>query len=85
MLLPPLSPSFPLVVPARHGRDMNPEQQTPVPSPCISLCEMAPDTGLCRGCLRTIDEIIAWGSATDDDKRAVWQEIRRREATLGFD
>ena len=32
---------------------------TPVPSPCISLCEIAPDTGLCRGCLRTIDEIIA--------------------------
>jgi predicted Fe-S protein YdhL (DUF1289 family) len=57
----------------------------PVPSPCISLCEMAPDTGLCRGCLRNIDEIIAWGSADDDYKRAVWQEIRRREASLGFD
>jgi predicted Fe-S protein YdhL (DUF1289 family) len=64
---------------------MNPEEQTPVPSPCISLCDMAPDTGLCRGCLRNIDEIIAWGSADDDYKRAVWQEIRRREATLGFD
>lgn len=61
------------------------EDTTPVPSPCISLCEMAPDTGLCRGCLRTIDEIIAWGSAGDDYKRAVWQEIHRREATLGFD
>lgn len=61
------------------------EDTTPVSSPCISLCEMAPDTGLCRGCLRTIDEIIAWGSADDDYKRAVWQEIHRREATLGFD
>lgn len=61
------------------------EDTTPVPSPCISLCEMAPDTGLCRGCLRTIDEIIAWGTADDDSKRAIWQEIHRREATLGFD
>ena len=61
------------------------EETTPIPSPCISLCEMAPDTGLCRGCLRTIDEIIAWGSADDVYKRAVWQEIRRREATLDFD
>lgn len=61
------------------------EDTTPVPSPCISLCEMAPDTGLCRGCLRTIDEIIAWGTADDDAKRAIWQEIHRREATLGFD
>jgi len=58
---------------------------TPVPSPCISLCDMSPETGLCRGCLRTIDEIVAWGSAGDDYKRAVWQEIHRREATLGFD
>ena len=64
---------------------MSTELPTPVPSPCISLCEMAPDTGLCRGCLRTIDEIIAWSSAADDYKRAVWQEIRRREETLGFD
>lgn len=63
---------------------MNPELQSPVPSPCISLCEMAPDTGLCRGCLRTIDEIISWSSASENDKRAVWAEIRRREQQLEF-
>ncbi|MBD8531425.1 MULTISPECIES: DUF1289 domain-containing protein [unclassified Massilia] len=62
----------------------SPELQTPVPSPCISLCEMDGRTGLCRGCLRTIDEIIAWGTASDEDKRAVWVEIRRREADLDF-
>ena len=63
---------------------MTPELLTPVPSPCISLCEMAPDTGLCRGCLRTIDEIVAWGSAGDDVKRAIWVEIRRRESDMDF-
>jgi len=63
---------------------MIPELQTPVPSPCISLCEMAKDTGLCKGCLRTIDEIIGWGSAGDDYKRAVWAEIRRREQDMEF-
>ena len=61
-----------------------PELQTPVPSPCISLCEMDAATGLCRGCLRTIDEIVAWGSASDEAKRAVWMEIRRRESELDF-
>ena len=63
---------------------MNEELQTPVPSPCISLCEMAPETGLCRGCMRTIDEIVNWGSAGDAYKRQVWVEIRRREAQLEF-
>jgi hypothetical protein len=55
------------------------EQPTPVPSPCINVCKMSPVTGLCEGCLRTIDEIIAWSRADDDYKRAVWAEIRRRE------
>jgi hypothetical protein len=43
---------------------------------------MSPVTGLCEGCLRTIDEIIAWSRADDDYKRAVWAEIRRREAHI---
>ncbi len=63
---------------------MNPLLQPGVPSPCISLCEIAPDTGLCRGCLRTLDEIVQWGSANDDFKRAVWTEIKRREQLIEF-
>jgi len=63
---------------------MNPEDQTPVPSPCINVCRMVPDTGLCQGCMRTIDEIIAWSKSGDDYKRAVWAEIRRREAEIDW-
>lgn len=55
------------------------------PSPCISLCQMDPASGLCRGCLRTLDEIVQWGQAGDDFKRAVWEEIARREAQIPFD
>jgi predicted Fe-S protein YdhL (DUF1289 family) len=46
---------------------------------------MSPVTGLCEGCLRTIDEIVAWGRADDDFKRAVWADIRRRELHIPFD
>ncbi|MCG2585267.1 DUF1289 domain-containing protein [Massilia sp. TS11] len=58
---------------------MRPEDMRPVPSPCVDICQMDPVSGLCRGCYRTIDEIVAWGSASEDYKRAVWAEIRRRE------
>ena len=64
---------------------MNPEEQTPIPSPCINVCRMVPATGLCEGCMRTIDEIVAWRKSDDDYKRAVWAEIRRREAEIGWD
>jgi predicted Fe-S protein YdhL (DUF1289 family) len=58
---------------------------SPVPSPCVSLCKMNRDTGFCEGCLRTIDEIVAWANASDEYKRAVWAELRRREQTIDFD
>ncbi len=41
---------------------------TTVPSPCISICQMSPKTGLCVGCLRTIDEIANWSILPDDEK-----------------
>lgn len=56
----------------------------PVPSPCINVCEMEAATGLCRGCMRTLDEIVAWGTAPEEYKRAVWELIREREQQIDF-
>jgi len=47
-------------------------------SPCISVCCMSPASGLCSGCLRTLDEIATWGSLPPLAKRAVWQAIAQR-------
>ena len=49
-----------------------------VPSPCISVCRMDAASGLCEGCLRTLDEIGRWSSMTDAGKRAVWRLIGQR-------
>lgn len=60
-------------------QDFDPETHVgPLPSPCINLCKMDEATGLCLGCRRTIPEIIAWGKASENDKRAIWQAIKRR-------
>ena len=48
------------------------------PSPCINVCRMDPDSGLCAGCLRTIDEIAGWGGYSDAEKRAVLRNIEAR-------
>jgi predicted Fe-S protein YdhL (DUF1289 family) len=50
----------------------------PVPSPCISVCRMDPDTQLCQGCFRTLEEIAAWGMAPDEAKRALWEQLAQR-------
>jgi len=54
-----------------------------VPSPCISICRMNPESRFCEGCLRTIDEIAAWSRMGDVDKRGVWRAIELR-AQAGF-
>lgn len=40
-----------------------------VVSPCVSVCTMDRTTGLCIGCLRTIQEIGAWRTMTMAEKR----------------
>jgi predicted Fe-S protein YdhL (DUF1289 family) len=44
------------------------------------VCTIDPATGWCAGCLRTIDEIAAWGSLDDRAKRAVWKLLPQRRA-----
>jgi predicted Fe-S protein YdhL (DUF1289 family) len=41
---------------------------------------MHPETKLCQGCLRTLDEIGCWGSATPAEQHAIWQGIGERLA-----
>jgi predicted Fe-S protein YdhL (DUF1289 family) len=50
-------------------------------SPCINICRMNDASGLCDGCLRTIDEIAAWSTLDDEAKRAVWHAIDTRHAS----
>jgi predicted Fe-S protein YdhL (DUF1289 family) len=42
-------------------------------------------TGLCEGCLRTLDEIACWTLLDDAEKREVWRALAQRRAALGGD
>jgi len=51
-----------------------------IASPCTSVCRIDEATGWCAGCLRTIDEIAAWGSLDDQARRSVWKRLPARRA-----
>lgn len=61
--------------------------QDPVKSPCINVCRMDPVSGLCEGCLRTLDEIARWAQTTDDDRQQIlaWVEQRREKGVDPWD
>ncbi len=47
-------------------------------SPCINVCTMDPQRGLCIGCRRTLDEIARWASMTDAERERVLGELPGR-------
>jgi predicted Fe-S protein YdhL (DUF1289 family) len=53
-----------------------------VPSPCVSVCRMDAQGAYCEGCLRSLDEIRLWSTASDVDKKAVWVLIAQRIEAL---
>ncbi len=54
-------------------------------SPCIDICRMDDRTGFCLGCFRTIDEIVAWSAASNDQRRKILVGIERRRCAAAGD
>jgi predicted Fe-S protein YdhL (DUF1289 family) len=49
-------------------------------SPCIGICQLDPATRICRGCLRTVEEIAAWYRTDFAGKRAILARLAARRA-----
>ena len=47
-------------------------------SPCVKICTYDPGSGLCRGCGRTLEEIGAWYSMADSERRDVMARLPER-------
>ncbi len=56
----------------------------PVESPCIKVCVLD-DQQVCIGCKRTLDEIVAWGSLSDDARMNVLERLKRTGAERSAD
>ena len=56
-----------------------------LPSPCISICQIDPETGNCLGCYRSRQEIARWPAMSTDEQAALLQALKRRRAEkIGF-
>jgi hypothetical protein len=50
----------------------------------VSICVINPNSGLCEGCLRSLEEVAVWGQLPSAQQREVWQRIQVRcETALG--
>lgn len=53
-----------------------------VASPCTDVCKLDADTGLCRGCWRSRDEIAQWPRMTDGERQALLDTLQARRAAM---
>jgi uncharacterized protein len=42
-----------------------------IESPCEKICVVDPDSNICVGCNRTLDEIANWASYSHAERRAI--------------
>ncbi|MDS9467135.1 DUF1289 domain-containing protein [Paracoccus sp. MBLB3053] len=48
-------------------------------SPCIDICQIDAKSRLCIGCLRSMDEIAAWGSLPETERLAIMASLPARK------
>lgn len=59
------------------------DRPTPIPSPCIAVCQLDPASGKCIGCLRTVEEIALWPRATNEERMEILALLKERRRAAG--
>ena len=49
-----------------------------IPSPCVNVCMLHPESELCIGCRRTVEEIARWTGYSDEERRRILAELPGR-------
>jgi len=52
----------------------------PIKTPCIKVCVVDGESGLCMGCYRKLSEVAGWSKLSDAERETVMAELpdRRR-------
>lgn len=53
-----------------------------IASPCVMVCTVDGASGLCLGCLRTLQEIATWSRMTDEGRAAVMADLPGRKGRI---
>ncbi len=52
----------------------------PASTPCVQICVLDPESRLCLGCGRTIDEIARWSAMSEAERQRIMAELPSRKA-----
>lgn len=58
------------------------EQPAPIRTPCIKVCVIDGESGLCMGCYRRLNEVAGWSKMTPEARDAVMGELPSRRSLI---
>ncbi|MDO8324393.1 MAG: DUF1289 domain-containing protein [Phenylobacterium sp.] len=62
--------------------DLPPRPPAPIKTPCIKVCVIDGETGLCMGCYRELTEVAAWQKLSDEDRARIMTELPTRRQRI---
>lgn len=54
----------------------------PIKTPCIKVCAIDGESGLCLGCYRTLPEVAGWARLTPEQREALMSELPSRRGRI---
>ena len=54
----------------------------PIKTPCIKVCVVDGESGLCLGCYRQLSEVAGWARLSDDERDAIMAELPERRSRI---
>ena len=54
----------------------------PTATPCIKVCVVDGQSGLCLGCFRKLSEVAGWSKLTDQDRERIMAELPSRRSLI---
>ena len=51
-------------------------------SPCVKVCVVDGESGLCLGCYRRLSEVAGWAKLSDEDRARIMAELPSRRSRI---
>jgi predicted Fe-S protein YdhL (DUF1289 family) len=54
----------------------------PITTPCVKICLIDGESGLCMGCQRTLPEVASWSRLTDAERAEIMGALPARRSRI---
>lgn len=62
--------------------DLPDRPPAPIKTPCVKVCVVDGESGLCMGCYRRLNEVAGWAKLSDAERETIMGELKGRRALI---